>query len=115
MLARGLVAAAALDLSVHLGQHLAEGIPDPTWFFALGIVGAIGLWLTAALWPCADAGPQNLVLLLLGLGLVWGGLAMHLADALTDGLTATHATGIIAGVLGVAMLALLAARLRRAL
>ncbi len=52
------------------------------------------------------------MLAILGVGLVWGGLAMHLADAASDGLTFTHATGILAGVAGVAMLVLVALRLR---
>jgi len=37
---------------------------------------------------------------------------MHLRDAIADGLTVTHATGIVAGLTGVAMLVLVAGRLR---
>ncbi len=107
-LERALVAVAAADLTIHLVQHVAEGIPAPEWFFALGLVGAAGLWLTAALWPRGSYGAQTVVLGILGFGLVWGGLAMHLADAASDGLTLTHATGILAGIAGVAMLVLVA-------
>ena len=104
-LTRALVVAAAVVLSVHLVQHVVEGIPAPEWFFGLGVFGAAGLWATAALWPRGSQGAQTAVLAILGFGLVWGGLAMHLADAIDDGLTVTHATGIVAGLLGVAMLA----------
>ena len=113
-LGRILVALAALDLTVHLVQHVAEGIPAPEWFFALGLIGAIGLWMTAALWPRGSDGARTLVLAVLGVGLLWGGLAMHLRDAIADGLTVTHATGIVAGLAGVAMLVLVAGRLRAA-
>jgi hypothetical protein len=101
---------AALDLTVHLGQHLAEGIASPRWFFGLGVIGATGLWATAALWPRGSETARTAVLAILGLGLVWGGLGMHAAEAAADGLTWTHLTGIAAGVLGVAMLGLAAGR-----
>jgi hypothetical protein len=109
-LARALVAIAALDLTVHLAQHVAAGLADPTWFFALGAVGAAGLWATAALWPRGSERARTAVLAILGMGLVWGGIAMHAADAIDDGLTLTHATGIAAGVLGVVLLVLALAR-----
>jgi hypothetical protein len=101
----------AVVLTAHLLQHVAEGIGRPAWFFALGIVGAAGLWATAALWPRGSDGARTLVLALLGLGLVWGGLAEHLREAAADGLTATHATGVLAGGIGVALLAIAATRL----
>ena len=112
-LARTLVALAGLDLTVHLAQHVAEGIPAPTWFFALGVVGAAGLWTTAALWPRGSERAKTAVLAILGFGLVWGGLAMHAADAADAGLTVTHATGIVAGAFGIALLTLAAANLKR--
>ena len=102
-----------MDLTVHLVQHVAEGIPAPEWFFALGLVGAAGLWTTAALWPRGSERARTAVLAILGVGLVWGGLVMHARDAAADGLTVTHATGIVAGLAGVAMLVLVAANLKR--
>src|SRR5687767_5682571 len=110
--ARVLVALGAIVLTVHLGQHVAQGIPDPTWFFVLGLVGAAGLWATAALWPRGSDRARTAVLAILGLGLVWGGLAEHAAAAAADGLTATHATGAVAGIVGGALLAIAAANLK---
>ena len=108
---RGLLALAAIVLTVHLAQHVAEGIADPAWFFGLGVVGAAGLWTTAALWPRGSQAAQTLVLVLLGVGLVVGGLALHLRDAFADGLTATHTTGVLAGLFGVVLLTCAAARM----
>lgn len=101
----------ALVLTVHLVQHVVGGIGQPAWFFAFGVFGAAGLWVTALLWPRGSDGARTLVLALLGLGLVWGGLAEHLREAAADGLTATHASGVLAGLVGVALLALAARRL----
>ena len=53
------------------------------------------------------------MLAILGAGLAWGGLAEHAADASADGLTATHATGVLAGAIGIALLVLAAANLKR--
>jgi hypothetical protein len=111
-LGRILIALAALDLTVHLVQHVVEGIPAPEWFFVLGLAGAAGLWTMTALWPRGSERAQTAVLAILGFGLVWGGLVMHLREAVADGLTVTHATGIAAGLAGVAMLVLVAVRVR---
>jgi hypothetical protein len=101
----------AVVLTVHLGQHVAEGVGQTAWFFGLGIVGAVGLWPTAILWPRGSEDARTLVLGLLGFGLVWGGLVEHLREAAGDGLTWTHATGVLAGMIGVGLLGLAATRL----
>ena len=98
-------------LTAHLLQHVAGEVGQPAWFFALGIVGAAGLWTTAILWPLGTDAARTVVLVLLGLGLVWGGLVEHLRDAVDYGLTATHATGVLAGVIGAGLLAIAAIRL----